>query len=92
MTIPNIIPVSDLRQDSAAVLKRLQDEEGPLVITQRGRAVGIIQSLAAFRKAEKEREILRLLAMGEREIAAGEGYSLASIMKEADVLLRDGTA
>ena len=36
-TVPEIIPVTDLRQDAAAVLKRVQAAHQPLVITQRGR-------------------------------------------------------
>ena len=87
--IPDIVPVSDFRQDAAAVLKRLQSSAGPLVVTQRGRAVAVIQSVEAYEKLERERELLRLLAAGEREIAAGEGYTLDSVMKEADALLGD---
>ncbi len=87
--IPDMVPVSDFRQDAAAVLKKLQSGTGPLVITQRGRAVAVMQSIDAYEKQERERELLRLLAAGEREIAAGEGHSLADVMKEADALLGD---
>ncbi len=90
--IPAIVPVSDFRQDAAAVLKKLQTGAGPLVVTQRGRAVAVLQSVEAYEKGERERELLRLLAAGEREIAAGEGHSLAEVMKEADALLRDDDA
>ena len=88
--IPDIVPVSDFRQDAAAVLKRLQAGCGPLVVTQRGRAVAVMQSIESYEKLERERELLRLLAAGEREIAAGEGHTLASVMKEGDALLGDG--
>ena len=88
MEIPEIIPVTDLRQDAAAVLKRLQDSAGPLVVTQRGRAIAVIQSVDAYEKSEHERELLRILAVGEKEIADGAGHSLSSVMKEADALLK----
>jgi prevent-host-death family protein len=91
MKIPNIVPVSDLRQDAATVFKKLQGSSEPLVVTQRGRAVAVIQSLDAYEKSERERELLRLLAAGEREIAAGAGHSLSAVLKEADALLGDGT-
>jgi prevent-host-death family protein len=87
--IPEMVPVSDFRQDAAAVLKKLQSGTGPLVVTQRGRAVAVMQSIDAYEKQERERELLRLLAAGEREIAAGVGHSLAEVMKEADALLGD---
>ncbi len=90
MKIPDIIPVTDLRQDAAAILKKLQGSVGPLVVTQRGRAIAVLQSIDAYEKSEHERELLYLLATGEKEIAAGEGHSLATVMKEADAILEDG--
>ena len=90
MKIPDIIPVTDLRQDAAAVLKKLQSAVGPLVVTQRGRAIAVLQSIDSYEKSENERELLRLLATGEKEIAAGEGHTLASVLKEADAILEGG--
>ena len=89
MKIPEIVPITDLRQDAAAVLKRLKGLMGPLVITQRGRAVAVVQSIEDYEQSEKEKEILRLLTKGEKEIVAGKGHTLASVMKEADDLLGD---
>ena len=89
MKIPDIIPVTDLRQDAAAVLKKLQGTADPLVITQRGRAIAVLQSIDAYEKSEHERELLRLLATGEKEIVAGKGHTLVSVLKEADALLGD---
>ena len=87
MKIPDIIPVTDLRQDAAAILKKLQDSPDPLVVTQRGRAIAVIQSVDAYEKSEHERELLRILAVGEKEIGEGEGHSLSSVLKEAESLL-----
>ena len=89
MGIPEIIPIKDLRQDAAAVLKRLQASGEPLVITQRGRAAAVMLSLDAYERAERERELLRLLARGEQEINAGTGYSFSEVLKEADAQLAD---
>ncbi len=44
-------------------------------------------SIEAFERAEQERHLLRLLARGEKEIAAGEGYDLDDVLGEADTLL-----
>jgi prevent-host-death family protein len=85
----NIIPVSDLRQDAAKVLKRVKDSREPVVITQRGRAAAIMLSVEAFEQSERDRELLRLLAKGEREIEAGEGHGLDSVLAEADALLAE---
>ena len=86
------MPVTDLRQDAAAILRRVQASNQPLVVTQRGRAAAIILSVDAYERGERERELLRLLVLGEQEIAAGQGYELNDILVEADALLADGVA
>jgi len=85
--IPQIIPVTDLRQDAAAVLKRLRSGKQPMIITQRGRAMAVMISIEAYERSEHDRELLGLLARGEREIASGKGYSLDAVMAEADALI-----
>jgi len=85
--LTNMIPVSDLRQNTAKILKQLNKNPDPLVITQRGRAAAILIGVEAYEKYEHDREILRLLANGEKEIESGEGYDLATILAEADLLL-----
>jgi prevent-host-death family protein len=86
-----IIPISDLRQDAAKVLKRVRDSKEPLVITQRGRAAAVMLSVEAFEQSERDRELLRLLAKGDREIEAGDGHDLESVLAEADALLSEGS-
>ena len=80
----NIIPITDLRQDAAKVLKQLKDSKEPLIITQRGRAAAVMLSVEAFNRSEHEKELLRLLAKGEREIGIGEGHDLEDVLSEAD--------
>jgi len=86
----NIIPITDLRQDAATVLRRVRDSKEPVVITQRGRAAAVMMSAEAYERSEHERELLRLLARGEKEIADGKGYGLDAVLAEADVLLDKG--
>ena len=88
--VPTIIPITDLRQDAATVLRRVRNSNEPVVITQRGRAAAVIMSAEAYERSERDRELLRLLARGEKEIAAGKGYSLDAVLAEADALLAEG--
>lgn len=85
--LTNIIPVSDLRQDAANLLKRLNKNKEPLIITQRGRAAAVLIGVEAYEDFEREKELLRILAEGEREVALGEGYDIDTVLAEADVLL-----
>jgi len=87
--IPDIVPVTDLRQDAAAVLARVRKSAQPVVITQRGRAAAIMVSPESYERSEHERQILRLLARGEREIAKRKGYDLDTVLAEADESLAE---
>jgi len=84
---PHIIPISDLRQDAAKVLKQVRASREPIIITQRGRAAAVLLSVESYERSERNKELLRLLALGEREIDAGEGHDLENVLAEADALL-----
>jgi len=88
--VPAIVPISDLRQGAARVLKDLKKSSKPFFITQRGRPTGVLMSIGAYERSEAERELLLLLARGEKEIAAGVGHSLDQVLAEADSLLAEG--
>lgn len=85
--VPPIIPITDLRQDAASVLQQVRDSKQPLVITQRGRAAAVMLSVEAYEQSERDRQLLLLLARGEKEIAEGRGHSLESVLAEADQML-----
>ena len=87
--VPEIIPISDLRQGAADVLRKVRESDEPLVITQRGRAAAVMLSVDAYEQAERERDLLLLLARGDKEMAAGEGIELTEVLAEADNLLEE---
>ena len=81
--LSNIIPVSDLRQDAARLLKQLRKTNEPLIITQRGRASAVMIGVEAYEKSEQEKELLRQLARGDKEIETGKRYDLDAVLAEA---------
>lgn len=85
--LPLIVPITDLRQDAAAVLERLRDSGEPVVITQRGRAAAVLLSPEVYERSEQERELLRRLARGELEIREDRGVDLNDVLAEADEIL-----
>ena len=40
-----------------------------------------------YERGEHERQLLRLIARGEQEIASGKGFDLELVLAEADALL-----
>jgi prevent-host-death family protein len=87
--IPNIVPITDLRQDATTIVKRVSTSREPVIITQRGRAAAVMVSMEVYKHSQHELELLRLLARGEKEIEAGKGYDLDRILAEADILLKE---
>ena len=85
--VPAIVPISDLRDDAANVLDRMKKSQEPVVITQRGRATAVMVSIEEYERSEHEREILRLLVQGDKEVAAGKGHALEDVLKDADRVL-----
>ena len=85
--MPNIVPISELRQDASAIIKRASSTGDPVFITQHGRASAVLVSAGTYERAQRELEILRILAQGEADIESGTGVDLDVVMAEADELL-----
>jgi prevent-host-death family protein len=84
---PKIIPISDLRQNASNVVRGVSSSREPVFITQRGRAAAVMVSMEVYEDSQRELDILRLLARGEKEIETGVGYELDDVLKEADRFL-----
>jgi prevent-host-death family protein len=66
-----IISLSDFKSDASQWLKRLQDESDAVVLTQNGRASAVVQSYETYQRQQQALLMLKLLAQGEADIAAG---------------------
>ena len=84
MNVPDIYPITDLRQDATNLVGRVCESGQPLYITQRGRAAAVLLSLDTYQRTLRELEILRILSRGEQESAAGSGHDLADVVAEAE--------
>ncbi len=87
LTVPKIIPISDLRQNASDVVKSVSSSREPVFITQRGRATAVMVSMEVYQNSQHEMDVLHLLARGEKEIEAGIGHELDDVLKEADRFL-----
>ena len=87
--IPRIVPISELRQEAASIISGVSKSSDPVVITQRGRAVVVMISAESYQRTQHELEILKILACGEKDIAAGDTYSMEEVFAEADKILAD---
>ena len=91
MELPRIVPITDLRKDSAAVLESVRAGKHPVVITQRGHAAAVLMSVKSYERMMYEREVLGILVKGETEIQAAKGIRVEDILAEMDALLGKGS-
>ncbi len=90
MKIPEIVPVSDFRRDAAAVLQKVQDSPDPVVLTQRGRSVAVLQSIDAYERTQRDLALARVLLAGEADVAAGRERSAEEVLAEARRIIGGG--
>jgi prevent-host-death family protein len=85
--LPQIVPISELRKEAAGIIKKVSRSSEPVVITQRGKAAVVMIGAEAYQRNQHELEILKILVRGEKEMAAGVGFSLDDMMRAADRIL-----
>lgn len=64
-------PISYLKANAAEVLTQLSEQREPLVITQNGEAKAVIQDVASFEETQETLALLKILALGNRDVEAG---------------------
>ena len=64
--------ISYLKANAAEVLRTLAEGQEPLVITQNGEARAVIQDVASYEKTQETLALLKLLALGNRDIEQGK--------------------
>ncbi len=77
-----IKPISYLKAHAAEIVRTLGDRREPLIITQNGEAKVVIQDIDSYEQAQETVALLKILALGSRQIEAGR------VQPAADVITR----
>ena len=83
-----IKPISYLKANAAEVLQKLTSQRQPLVITQNGEAKAVLQDVASYEETQETLALLKILALGNQQVAQGQVKPLADVVKR----LRGGVA
>lgn len=75
-----IKPISYLKANAAEVLLQLAKKREPLVITQNGEAKAVIQDIATYEETQETLALLKILALGNREIEEGKVKPVADVV------------
>jgi prevent-host-death family protein len=73
--------ISYLKANAAEVLHTLAARREPLVITQNGEARAVIQDVASYDETQETLALLKVLALGNRDIEAGKVAPLAEAVE-----------
>ena len=67
-----IKPISYFKANAAEIVRQLATQRQPMVITQNGEATAVIQDIASYEATQETLALLKILALGNRRIEAGE--------------------
>jgi len=77
----HVRPLSYLKANAAEVILQLTAQRAPMVITQNGEAKLVIQDVASYDQAQETLALLKILALGQREIDAGLARPATSVVE-----------
>jgi prevent-host-death family protein len=72
MNFSNIQPISYLKTNTSDVVKQVSETQDPVAITVNGRVQAIIQDPISFQKTRDQIAMLRILALGRKQIEEGK--------------------
>lgn len=73
-------PISYLKANAAEVLTHLAEQREPMIITQNGEAKAVLQDVASYEETQETLALLKILALGNQEVAAGQTQPLAAVV------------
>jgi prevent-host-death family protein len=76
-----IKPISYLKAHTAEIVRNLNEHREPLVITQNGEAKVVIQDIESYEQTQETMALLKILALGTRQIAEGKVQPAKDVIK-----------
>jgi prevent-host-death family protein len=75
----DIVPLSDLKTNPGRVVRQVDQTRRPVLLTNRGRGVAVVQALARYEADTEEREFLRGVVRGIIDLEEGREASLVEV-------------
>ena len=77
----DIVPLSDLKINPGRVINQTDKTHRPVLLTNRGRGVAVVQSLQDYESETEERAFLRGVVQGLMDLEEGREMVLADVKK-----------
>jgi prevent-host-death family protein len=75
-------PVSYFKNNMAEVLRRLNENQGTMIITQNGEAKAAIIDIQAYEELQETLAMLEMLAQGKKSVAEGRYRPADQVLEE----------
>ena len=76
-----IKPISYLKAHASEIVRNLGERQEPLIITQNGEAKVVIQDIESYEQTQETMALLKILALGDRQINEGKTAPAAEVVK-----------
>jgi prevent-host-death family protein len=83
MKYSRIKPISYVKANAAQLIQELAEKREPLVITQNGEATAVMQDVASYEATQETLALLKILALGNRQIEEGKAMPAAEAFRRA---------
>ena len=77
----DIVPLSDMKVNPGRVVNQVDKTRRPVLLTNRGRGVAVVQSLKDYETETDERAFLRDIVQGMMDLEEGKEMNLADVKK-----------
>jgi prevent-host-death family protein len=84
----HVKPISYLKSEAAQIVKDLTESGEPLIITQNGEAKLVVMDVHSYESAQQAMALLKILAVGQKQIEQGKHRDIDDVFAELDELDR----
>ena len=77
-------PISYLKSHAAEIVKEISESREPMLITQNGEAKLVIMDVRSYEDYEQTLALLKILALGNREIEQGHFRTACEVFSDLD--------
>jgi prevent-host-death family protein len=75
----DIVPLSDMKVNPGRIVHQVDETRRPVLLTNRGRGVAVVQALAEYEAESEERAFLRGVVQGLMDLEEGRETDLTAV-------------
>ena len=78
----DVVPLSDLKVNPGKVVTQTNDTHRPVLLTNRGRGVAVVQGLDDYESTREELKFVKSIAQGLMEIKEGDTTDINDVKRQ----------